>query len=335
MEYAILDVETTGLNPRGHDRVIEVAVVRLDSELVPRDQLSTLVNPERDVGPTWLHGIRAGDVLEAPRFDEIGGRIADALRGALIVGHNVSFDLRFLQAEFERAGFSIPIPPYIDTMSLAVRAGSASRRLEEACDLFGVLLEDHHSALGDARATAALFGRCLEHFHGYPIEDLIRAPSTESLVVWPSAPATRDPFPRESAHAREIPGRQFLAGLVADLPASSRTPGEWQSYYAVLDRALEDRRISAEEEESLRQVAVSEGLSAEDVCEANAAYLKTVIRTALADEVLSDRERDELIELSRLLCLEQELESFIEQECTSSTEGPVLRCSPRDAGCCS
>lgn len=64
--FAVVDVETTGLFPGGSDRILEIAVhrVRADGEVL--DEYSTLVNPNRDVGPTHLHGIAAGDVIHAP-----------------------------------------------------------------------------------------------------------------------------------------------------------------------------------------------------------------------------------------------------------------------------
>jgi len=69
--FAVVDVETTGFSPRLHDRVIEVAVVRLSPGGLPADEYTTLVNPRRDVGPTHVHGITATEVKDAPTFEQI------------------------------------------------------------------------------------------------------------------------------------------------------------------------------------------------------------------------------------------------------------------------
>ena len=66
MEYAVIDVETTGLYHGGHDRIVEVAILRLAPDGSVVDQFETLLNPERDMGPTWLHGIETRDVDRPP-----------------------------------------------------------------------------------------------------------------------------------------------------------------------------------------------------------------------------------------------------------------------------
>ena len=66
--FAVIDVEATGIYPGGHDRIIEVAVVRMSPRFEIEDQWVTLVNPQRDVGRTDLHGIRAADLAGAGGF---------------------------------------------------------------------------------------------------------------------------------------------------------------------------------------------------------------------------------------------------------------------------
>ena len=78
---AVIDVETTGLNPYRYDRVIELAalVMGLDGEIIR--EFATLLNPERDIGPTSIHGLTASDIISAPRFAEVAGTLIDALDG--------------------------------------------------------------------------------------------------------------------------------------------------------------------------------------------------------------------------------------------------------------
>ena len=101
--YTVIDVETTGLVPEKHDRVVEIGVVYVSHSGEVQGHWSTLVNPGRDVGPTWLHGVSATDVMKAPTFAEIAPHLLRAVTGRIMVGHNVTFDLRFLGAEFLRA----------------------------------------------------------------------------------------------------------------------------------------------------------------------------------------------------------------------------------------
>ena len=76
--FAVVDVETTGLFPRANDRVVEIAIVQLDGGDIS-DEFVTLINPQRDVGPTRIHGIAARDVLNAPTFGEVAGDVVRRL----------------------------------------------------------------------------------------------------------------------------------------------------------------------------------------------------------------------------------------------------------------
>lgn len=158
-EFAIVDVETTGLAALGRDRIVEIAVVRVDGRGQLLDQYVSLVNPLRDVGPTYIHGIHARDVKDAPLFSEIAGDVIARLSGAVFVAHNVHFDKRFVCAEMERAGCALPDFPFLCTMQLARRADPqvSCRKLDFLCRHFSIPLTQAHSALDDALATAQLF----------------------------------------------------------------------------------------------------------------------------------------------------------------------------------
>jgi DNA polymerase III subunit epsilon len=121
--YAVIDLETTGLQPSWHDRIIEVAVVALDPLGRITGEWSTLVNPERDLGAQHIHGIRAADVRHAPSFKDIAGALTELLCGRVPVAHNLRFDVGFLHDEYARTGIPIPDlgPIGICTMTEAVR----------------------------------------------------------------------------------------------------------------------------------------------------------------------------------------------------------------------
>jgi DNA polymerase-3 subunit epsilon len=107
--YAVVDVETTGLRTSWHDRIVEIAVVRLDESGRPRDEWCTLVSPDRDLGPQEIHGITAAEARRAPTFAELAGQIVDRLAGHTVVAHNLPFDAGFLASEFAKLGYQVPV----------------------------------------------------------------------------------------------------------------------------------------------------------------------------------------------------------------------------------
>ncbi|MEV1119577.1 exonuclease domain-containing protein [Actinosynnema sp. NPDC049800] len=196
MGYAVVDVETTGFAARGADRVVEVAVVGLDDAGRVTDEWCTLLNPGRDLGPQHVHRIRAADVWHAPTFAQAAGALAARLAERVVVAHNLSFDARFLTAEFARAGVDLPVTG-LCTMRLADRylPGRAGRSLAACCEAVGVTLDSAHSALHDARATARLFA----HYLGFGVpeaEPVPRVPPADDVVEvrrGTAAPAPRRP----------------------------------------------------------------------------------------------------------------------------------------------
>ena len=194
--FAVFDVETTGFAATGADRVIEIAIVQADHRGEIVDEWSTLLHPDRDPGPTWVHGISLELLLGAPHFEDVAGDIAERMEGRTLVGHNISFDLRFLAAEFERIGHPLPRIPAACTMRMSRLLGKqAPRKLADCCDHFGVELINAHSALDDARATARLFGACLTA--GCPLDETIRThDGIAPGVRWPALQASGIAYPR-------------------------------------------------------------------------------------------------------------------------------------------
>jgi len=141
-EFAVVDVETTGLFPERHDRIVEIAVIRVDSAGRRLDEYCSLVNPNRDLGPTHIHGISAREAAAAPPFEEIAGDVVARLAGAVIVGHNVLFDFRFLDSEYKRLRCPLPEAALLCTMHLSQRADPLvpGRKLGVCCSHFGINL---------------------------------------------------------------------------------------------------------------------------------------------------------------------------------------------------
>lgn len=202
--FAVVDVEATGSSSRRH-RVLEVGVVLLGPDLAPEGEFSTLVDPLGPVGPTHIHGIEPSHLSGAPHFAGIAGRLLALLRGRVLVGHNVGCDRAFLAAEYARIGIRLPSVPELCTMRMA-----AERAERSAGDAYGLSLracaralglggEVPHTALGDARTAAALFGHFVaetDTVGGGPAADaLAERLSQAAEVCWPEAgglPRTAD-----------------------------------------------------------------------------------------------------------------------------------------------
>jgi DNA polymerase III subunit epsilon len=178
--FAVLDLETTGLFPGGHDRVVEVGIVQLGDHCGIEGEYGTLVNPERDLGPAHIHRISAAQVRDAPKFVEVIDDMVHWLGGRVVVGHNVAFDLQFLKAEFARLGHVLPAIPTIDTMALA---GGGS--LLDCCSRFGLENPQAHCALDDARAAAALFRAICSNEPAAAASMRSSLPPSPPATAWP------------------------------------------------------------------------------------------------------------------------------------------------------
>ena len=109
---AVLDTETTGLEPALGDRVIEIAILRLEDNRLA-GELNELVNPERPISPgaSRVNGLYDAHVADAPRFVDLAERIAELLEGALIIAHNAQFDAAFIAAEWTLTGQPFLLQP--------------------------------------------------------------------------------------------------------------------------------------------------------------------------------------------------------------------------------
>jgi DNA polymerase III epsilon subunit family exonuclease len=167
LTFVALDTETTGLRPEGGDRVISLAGVWIDRGQVRRDRtFHTLVDPGRPVPPesTRIHGLDAAALAGAPRLDAVLPAFLNFARGAVLVGHDVSFDLRFLVPEAARLELrALSGRPVLDTglLSRSLHGPGEEHTLEAVAARLGVPVVGRHSALGDALLTAELFVRLL------------------------------------------------------------------------------------------------------------------------------------------------------------------------------
>ncbi|WP_017570074.1 3'-5' exonuclease [Nocardiopsis halotolerans] len=198
LEYAVLDMETTGLEPREGARIVEIAVVRVrgDGKLV--EEFSTLVDPRAPVGGQEFHGIGEGDTVGAPTAAQVTPRLTELLSGAVVVGHNLDFEQRFLAAELVPAGLPTGQSGLCTLRALRSQVELDRYSLPKASyRLSGDWPTGQHTALGDARACAKLLAEMLANAPG----DLrYGGPAPRSFTV--PADGTREPVrwkPRTSA----------------------------------------------------------------------------------------------------------------------------------------
>jgi DNA polymerase III epsilon subunit family exonuclease len=165
--FVVFDTETTGLRPESGDRVISLAGVRVRGlQIRDGEAFDALVRPGRAIPAESVefHGITDAMVAEAPGIDVVLPAFLRFAGDAVLVGHEVSFDLRFLEPEARRLGLpSLKGRPILDTrlLSGSLHGPGEPHTLEAIAARLGVPVTARHSALGDALATAHVLVRLL------------------------------------------------------------------------------------------------------------------------------------------------------------------------------
>lgn len=135
MREVVLDTETTGLDPKQGDRVIEVGCVELVNYLPTGRTFHRYLNPDRGVSleAARLTGLEQSFLVNKPRFAEIAGDLLAFLGDSPIVAHNGEFDLAFLNAELRRAGRkTLPGERLVDTLVIAGKTRPGGRNSLDA-----------------------------------------------------------------------------------------------------------------------------------------------------------------------------------------------------------
>ena len=155
LEYVAFDVETTGFNK--NDRIVEIGLVSFKNGQI-LEEWSTLLNPQRDVGKSNIHGITASMVSTAPLFEEVVNDIFRIINGKVLVAHQFSFDARMLAQELNRMDVDGELGKGFCTLiaSRNLLPGTGDS-LAATCEALGIDTIDAHSALGDARMTMQIF----------------------------------------------------------------------------------------------------------------------------------------------------------------------------------
>ena len=165
MRQIVLDTETTGLNARLGDRIIEIGCIELVNRRPTGNHFHRYLNPEREIeeGALRVHGITNEFLQDKPRFGDIAREFVEYVAGAELIIHNAAFDVEFLNAEFEKARLA-PVEKHVsavlDTLRQARELHPGKKNsLDALCERYQI---DHshrtlHGALLDAQLLAEVY----------------------------------------------------------------------------------------------------------------------------------------------------------------------------------
>jgi DNA polymerase III subunit epsilon len=160
----VLDTETTGLNPKLGDRIVEVGCVEILNRQVGERHFHSYVNPERDIeeAASRVHGLTREDLLAKPRFAEIAAQFLDYVRGAEVIIHNADFDVEFLDLELGLAKLgrlADHVAKVTDTLAFARELHPGRRNsLDALCERY--FIPNAHRTLHGALLDARLLAEC-------------------------------------------------------------------------------------------------------------------------------------------------------------------------------
>lgn len=161
----VLDTETTGLNAKLGDRIIEIGCVEILSRRITERHFHAYINPDRDIeeGAASVHGITREFLADKPRFAEIAAGFLEHIRGAELIIHNADFDVEFLDMELKRvkAGrLTDHVAKITDTLAFARELHPGKKNsLDALCERYLIDNSNRtlHGALLDARLLAECF----------------------------------------------------------------------------------------------------------------------------------------------------------------------------------
>lgn len=250
LDAVVLDTETTGLDP-AKAWIVEIGAFRLrGGKLDAEPSLHRRVQPGTPIPAeaVAIHGIDSADVADAPPFAAIASEVAEALDGAVVIGHAIGFDLAVLKREFARAGRDWTPPRALDTRMLAEIAapGLAGYTIENLAAWLGLDVVRRHSALGDAETAARIFLALLPKLRAKGVRTLAEAERAcrsrsdtldrERRAGWAEPAATR--APAGAVRVDSYPYRHRV-GDVMTTPARFTAPAT--TVEAALNRMLGER----------------------------------------------------------------------------------------------
>jgi DNA polymerase-3 subunit epsilon len=163
MREIVFDTETTGLNPAGGDRIVEIGCIEMINRVETGRQFHCYINPERPMpfGAEAVHGLTDTFLSDKPLFAEVVEELLEFLADAPLIAHNASFDFSFLNYELSKCGRQMICGSrMVDTLAMArTRHPGAKHSLDALCMRFGVDRSQRikHGALLDAQLLAQVY----------------------------------------------------------------------------------------------------------------------------------------------------------------------------------
>ena len=163
MREIVFDTETTGLNPAGGDRMVEIGCIEIRNRVETGRHFHAYFNPERGMPSEAeaVHGLTAIFLADKPRFSDKAEELLEFIEDSPLVAHNASFDFGFLNHELERCGRAgVCVSRMVDTLTLArSRHPGAKHSLDALCMRFGIDRSQRikHGALLDAQLLAQVY----------------------------------------------------------------------------------------------------------------------------------------------------------------------------------
>jgi DNA polymerase-3 subunit epsilon len=224
MREIVLDTETTGLDPFDGHRIVEIGAVELWHQIPTGRTYHQYINPERPMPQEAfeVHGLGDDFLVSQPVFTAIVAQFVDFVQDSKLIIHNASFDMRFLNAELEWAGFRpIPTEQAVDTLMLARKKFPGSpASLDALCRRFGIdnSMREKHGALLDSEILAEVY---LELIGGKQ-PDFALQTADRKVSTGPSADTWR-PRPRPTPLAGRLSDeeRAAHAAFVEELGAEA------------------------------------------------------------------------------------------------------------------
>jgi DNA polymerase-3 subunit epsilon len=238
------------------------------------------------------------------------------LNNSVIVSHNKSFDLGFLQSEFNRVGIELSGLDGICTLRLSkiLFPELPSRKLEVLCEYLDVLVENAHRAYDDCTATAQLFHKMyqtyLEHSSTADFEQEFIYSNWFSHEI--NLVGRLIEYKREDAKEKIKYEESKMKVFLQRIPDFYK-PADYNisEYLNLLDRILEDRLITDEEFEEIEEYANANRISSKKLNDIHEEYYRRLVRYYLSDKILSETELLDLEKVASLLQIDKEASSTI------------------------
>ncbi|MBX7482233.1 DNA polymerase III subunit epsilon [Qipengyuania qiaonensis] len=220
MREIVFDTETTGLDPKAGDRMVEIGCIEMVNLVTTGNSYHAYFNPERDMpaGAEAVHGLSATFLSDKPLFRDLAEELLEFLGDSPLVAHNAGFDFGFLNAELALIEMKpVSTDRMVDTVALArKRHPGAKLSLDALCTRYGIDRSHRvkHGALLDAELLAQVYVE-LKGGRQIGLELAAEAARTAGVSATRSSPdgPRRPPRPHAASDAELVRHREFMAGI--------------------------------------------------------------------------------------------------------------------------